>query len=160
MTRICTWRLNSIAPPADHDLWPPCRSWDLVLLSSLCSFFLQEPQETSSCDPVVYASVERPITIVTWQVSTGTDATMWALFSNKIQLPPEAHKCVTQDRKCRKMHVFSGSIHISESPQTEKNWLGEMYRCFSLVQIWVTGGTSEECNVSHKQAKRSLDYEL
>ena len=36
----------------------------------------QEPQETGSCDPVVCAAMERPITAVTWQVSSGTDATM------------------------------------------------------------------------------------
>lgn len=44
--------------------------------------FPREPQETGSCDPVVYTAMERPITAVTWQV-TGTDRTMWALFSNK-----------------------------------------------------------------------------
>lgn len=48
---------------------------------------LQELQETGSCDPVVYAATERPITVVTWQVSRETGGTMWVLFSNKFQLP-------------------------------------------------------------------------
>lgn len=46
----------------------------------------REPQETGSCDTVVYAAMERPITAVTWQV-TWTDGTMWTLFSNKFQFP-------------------------------------------------------------------------
>lgn len=46
----------------------------------------REMQETGSCDPVVYAGMEKPINAVTWQV-TGTHGSMWALFSNKFLLP-------------------------------------------------------------------------
>lgn len=49
--------------PADHG-------------TSSCHPLPEEPQETSSCDTVVCAAMERPITAVTWQVSAGTDATM------------------------------------------------------------------------------------
>lgn len=63
--------------PADHE----------TLSSHPLPALPAEPQEKGSCDPVVCAAMERPITAVTWQVSTGTDATMWALFSNKLQLP-------------------------------------------------------------------------
>lgn len=49
--------------PADHE-------------TSSCHPLPEEPQETSSCDTVVCAAMERPITAVTWQVSAGTDATM------------------------------------------------------------------------------------
>lgn len=65
----------------------------------------QEPQETGSCDPAVCAAMERPITAVTWQVSAETDATMWALFSNKFHPrgPWEFHTGHTRLR-CLKMH--------------------------------------------------------
>lgn len=82
---MCTWR-PTLRPPLNP---LPIMIFDLpVDHETLSSHLLpQEPQETGSCDTVVCAAMERPITAVTWQVSTGTDATMWALFSNKLQLP-------------------------------------------------------------------------
>lgn len=77
--------------PADHG-------------TSSSSTLPQKPQETGSCDTVVCAAMERPITAVTWQVSTGTDATMWALFSNKLQLPWGPWEFHTGHGKCLKMH--------------------------------------------------------
>lgn len=80
---LCTWRLT-FWPLLSHS-WP-LNSLLIMRPSPPMNLLPRESQETGSCDPVVYAAMERPITAVTWQV-TGTDGTMWALFSDKFLLP-------------------------------------------------------------------------
>lgn len=118
------WSLRDVACTWSLTFWPllspswPLNSPPIMGPFPLMNLLPRESQETGSCDPVVCAAMERPITAVTWQV-TGTDGTMWALFSDKFLLPrgrdhSTGHACTIweyrpglQERFPEQSHPFS-----------------------------------------------------